>query len=78
MRKLNMVVNTLDKKAHINREIYGHFSEHLGACIYDGIYVGENSKIKYVISDKNVSIGTDIVLNGTENNLLNVEKDRIL
>ena len=45
MRKLNMVVNTLDKKAHINREIYGHFSEHLGACIYDGIYVGENSKI---------------------------------
>ncbi len=26
-------------------EIYGHFAEHLGAVIYDGIWVGENSKI---------------------------------
>jgi alpha-N-arabinofuranosidase len=26
-------------------EIYGHFTEHLGTVIYDGIYVGENSKI---------------------------------
>src|SRR3954465_10268469 len=25
--------------------IYGHFTEHLGGCIYDGIWVGENSKI---------------------------------
>ena len=29
----------------INKHIYGHFSEHLGRCIYDGFYVGENSKI---------------------------------
>lgn len=26
-------------------EIYGHFAEHLGGVIYDGIWVGENSKI---------------------------------
>lgn len=26
-------------------EIYSHFTEHLGGCIYDGIWVGENSKI---------------------------------
>lgn len=26
-------------------EIYGHFTEHLGSVIYDGIYVGEGSKI---------------------------------
>jgi alpha-N-arabinofuranosidase len=26
-------------------EIYGHFAENLGAVIYDGIWVGENSKI---------------------------------
>jgi alpha-L-arabinofuranosidase len=26
-------------------EIYGHFTEHLGTVIYDGIYVGEGSKI---------------------------------
>ena len=29
----------------INRNIYGHFSEHLGRCIYGGIWVGENSPI---------------------------------
>jgi alpha-L-arabinofuranosidase len=26
-------------------EVYGHFTEHLGSVIYDGIYVGEDSKI---------------------------------
>ena len=26
-------------------EVYGHFTEHLGSVIYDGIYVGEGSKI---------------------------------
>ncbi len=29
----------------IHKEIYGHFSEHLGRCIYGGIYVGEDSDI---------------------------------
>lgn len=29
----------------INRHIYGHFAEHLGRCIYDGFYVGEDSEI---------------------------------
>src|SRR2546421_6682660 len=29
----------------ITPDIYGHFTEHLGGCIYDGIWVGENSKI---------------------------------
>ena len=29
----------------INKEIYGHFSEHLGTCIYEGIWVGEDSEI---------------------------------
>ena len=27
----------------INRNIYGHFAEHLGRCIYEGIWVGEDS-----------------------------------
>src|SRR5450756_572811 len=26
----------------IAREIYGHFTEHMGAVIYDGVYVGED------------------------------------
>src|ERR1019366_5938213 len=29
----------------INPNIYGHFMEHLGACIYDGAWVGEDSPI---------------------------------
>lgn len=40
-----LVVNVHNKKGKINKEIYGHFSEHLGRCIYEGLYVGENSKI---------------------------------
>ncbi len=31
--------------ATIAPEIYGHFTEHIGSVIYDGIYVGEGSKI---------------------------------
>lgn len=29
----------------ISKDIYGHFSEHLGRCIYGGIWVGPDSKI---------------------------------
>ena len=40
-----LVIDTGHKKSRINRELYGHFSEHLGRCIYEGIYVGEDSAI---------------------------------
>ena len=39
------VVNTYHRKYTIRPEIYGNFSEHLGRCIYGGIYVGEDSPI---------------------------------
>ena len=42
------IVNPVNKKSKINKEIYGHFSEHLGRCIYEGLYVGENSDIPNV------------------------------
>ena len=29
----------------ISKDIYGHFSEHLGRCIYEGLWVGTESKI---------------------------------
>jgi alpha-L-arabinofuranosidase len=35
-------------KNKINRNIYGHFSEHLGRCIYEGYWVGEDSSIPNV------------------------------
>ena len=42
------IINTEKKLSKISKEIYGHFSEHLGRCIYEGIYVGENSDIPNV------------------------------
>lgn len=41
-------VNPNVKKGRINPELQGHFSEHLGRCIYEGIYVGEDSDIPNV------------------------------
>lgn len=32
----------------INKNIYGQFAEHLGRCVYDGIWVGPNSEIPNV------------------------------
>ncbi len=39
------LINPNHKIATISKDIYGHFSEHLGRCIYNGIFVGKNSKI---------------------------------
>lgn len=41
-------INPAQKISTISKDIYGHFAEHLGRCIYEGIYVGENSKIPNV------------------------------
>lgn len=43
-----LIINEEKVKGHIEPEIYGHFSEHLGRGIYEGIYVGENSEIPNV------------------------------
>ncbi len=40
-----LVIHTGKGRETINRNIYGHFSEHLGRCIYDGLWVGEDSEI---------------------------------
>lgn len=39
------VINPEKKLGKINKEIYGHFSEHLGRCIYEGLFVGKDSAI---------------------------------
>ena len=41
-------INAGNRISKINKEIYGHFSEHLGRCIYEGLYVGEDSEIPNV------------------------------
>lgn len=40
-----LYITPAKKVGHINPELQGHFSEHLGRCIYEGIFVGENSDI---------------------------------
>lgn len=39
---------TKEKGPKISKYIYGHFAEHLGRCIYEGLYVGEDSPIPNV------------------------------
>jgi alpha-N-arabinofuranosidase len=36
-------IDTDNDRQTISRHIYGHFAEHLGRCIYEGIWVGEGS-----------------------------------
>ncbi len=42
------LINPNQKIAKINKDIYGTFSEHLGRCIYEGTFVGEDSPIPNV------------------------------
>ena len=44
----HLVIHPDVKIARIEKEVYGNFSEHLGRCIYGGVYVGENSPIPNV------------------------------
>ena len=50
-----ITIDATAAKDTINRNIYGHFAEHLGRCIYDGIYTGSKT-----IPNKN-GIRLDIV-----------------
>ena len=43
-----LYINDENELGSIESEVYGHFSEHLGRCIYEGIFVGENSDIPNV------------------------------
>jgi len=41
-------VDAREQVGVINRNVYGHFIEHLGRCIYGGVWVGEGSSIPNV------------------------------
>lgn len=45
---MRLIVQPENRKSYIHPEIYGNFSEHLGRCIYNGIFVGEDSPIENV------------------------------
>lgn len=40
-----IILETDQGEQKISRHIYGHFAEHLGRCIYEGLWVGEDSPI---------------------------------
>jgi alpha-N-arabinofuranosidase len=40
-----IVIHPYEGSVKISRHIYGHFSEHLGRCIYGGFWAGEDSPI---------------------------------
>ncbi len=44
---LHLSIATDCPETRIPRELYGHFAEHLGTCIYGGIWVGEDSAIPH-------------------------------
>ncbi|MEX6687602.1 alpha-L-arabinofuranosidase C-terminal domain-containing protein [Danxiaibacter flavus] len=43
-QSVQLTVNTAGNQK-INKEIYGHFAEHLGRCIYDGFWVDEKMNV---------------------------------
>ncbi|MBN1777540.1 MAG: alpha-N-arabinofuranosidase [Clostridiales bacterium] len=45
---INIKLDANQTLGTINKNIYGHFSEHLGRCVYQGLYVGEDSPIPNV------------------------------
>ena len=46
---MKAIMITKERGPQISRHVYGHFSEHLGRCIYNGGYwVGEDSQIPNV------------------------------
>ncbi|MGM0529632.1 MAG: alpha-N-arabinofuranosidase [Bacteroidota bacterium] len=55
-QKARLVINADQGEHQISRHIYGHFSEHLGRCIYGGYWVGEESEIPNIRG-----IRTDVV-----------------
>ncbi len=42
------LINPNQKMSKICKDIYGNFSEHLGRCIYEGLFVGKDSEIPNV------------------------------
>jgi len=55
MNKLILNLGQAEKK--INKNIYGHFAEHIGRCIYEGIWVGEDSSIPNTRGIRNDVVG---------------------
>ncbi|PXW92154.1 alpha-N-arabinofuranosidase [Streptohalobacillus salinus] len=52
-----VVLNADVKRGIIDKNIYGQFAEHLGRCIYEGLWVGEESAIPNTFGIRNDVLG---------------------
>jgi len=43
--QVSVMIDGMSKSNTISRHIYGHFSEHLGRCIYDGFWVSDTLQV---------------------------------
>ena len=48
MNSVRLNLHAAEPGPIIDRHLFGHFAEHLGRCIYDGLWVGEDSKVPNV------------------------------
>ncbi|QYM79265.1 alpha-N-arabinofuranosidase [Horticoccus luteus] len=48
MPRANLTIRANEPGPTISRHLFGHFAEHLGRCIYDGLWVGENARVPHV------------------------------
>ena len=51
-----LIINKTLRKSKIDKNIYGHFSEHLGRCIYGGLYLDGNFNLPVIEALKNIKI----------------------
>lgn len=47
-QRAKIQINTATPGPQISRHLFGHFAEHLGRCIYDGLWVGPESSVPNV------------------------------
>ena len=57
-KSATITVHADQGKEIIPKEIYGQFAEHLGSCIYGGLWVGENSDIPNTVSYTHLTLPT--------------------
>ena len=56
-RQATVTLHPEEAKNVISRHIYGQFAEHLGTCIYGGLWVGEDSAIPNTNGYRNDVLG---------------------
>lgn len=56
-REATLTLHPSQSKNTISRDIYGQFAEHLGTCIYGGLWVGEGSSIANTQGYRNDVLG---------------------